>query len=187
MALRTWKIDTTHSNISFLVRHMLVSKVHGQFTSWSGAIDFAEAVPSAGRVVVVIDAASIDTQLPERDKHLRSSDFLDVRDHPFIVFESASVEATGAQQLKVIGSLTLRGVTREVVLDVEYGGRMRDGKGIERIGFSARTTISRKAFGITFNEVLPAGGLVVGDKLEILIDVEAAEAFATDAEQSAAA
>jgi polyisoprenoid-binding protein YceI len=187
MSLKTWKIDTTHSNISFLVRHMLVSKVHGQFTRWSGAIEFAEAVPRAGRVTVVIDASSIDTQLPARDQHLRSSDFLDVRQHPYIVFESASVEAIAARQLRVIGSLTLRGVTREVVLDVEYGGRMRDANGIEHVGFSARTTISRKAFGMTFNEVLPAGGLVVGDKLELIIDIEAADATAGDTQHSAAA
>jgi polyisoprenoid-binding protein YceI len=179
MAFKTWKIDTTHSNVTFLARHMLVSKVRGSFTRWSGGLEFAEAVPRAGRATVCIDASSIDTQVAERDAHLRSIDFLDAKAHPFITFESTGVEAIGARQLRVSGDLTIRGVTREVILDVEYGGRMRDPTGTERIGFSARTSISRKAFGITFNQLLATGDFVVGDKLEILIDVEAVEA-ATD-------
>jgi polyisoprenoid-binding protein YceI len=173
--MKTWRIDTTHSSIAFLVRHMLVSKVRGSFTRWSGALDFSEAVPRAGSVTVCIDAASIDSGVAERDAHLRSIDFLDAREHPFIVFESTDVEAMGSQQLRVIGDLTIRGITREVVLEVEYGGRVRGADGVERVGFSARTTISRKAFGITFNQVLATGGLALGDKLEILIDVEAVE------------
>jgi polyisoprenoid-binding protein YceI len=173
--MKTWQIDTTHSSINFLVRHMLVSKVRGAFLRWSGAIDFSEAVPRAGSVTVSVDAASIDTGVAERDAHLRSIDFLDARQHPFIVFESTAVEPSGLQQLRVLGTLTIRGITREVALDVEYGGRMRDTDGVERVGFSARTTISRRAFGITFNQVLDTGGLALGDKLEILLEVEAVE------------
>src|SRR5262245_38441697 len=118
MAMKRWKIDTTHSNITFLVRHMLVSRVRGRFARWSGALQFAEAVPRAASVAVCIDAGSIDTQVAERDAHLRSIDFLDTKVHPFITFESATVEPTGARQLTVTGDLTIRGVTREVVLDV---------------------------------------------------------------------
>jgi polyisoprenoid-binding protein YceI len=180
MALKNWTIDTVHSSITFLVRHMLVSTVRGTFTRWSGALTFAEAVPGATSVSVSVDATSVDTKVPERDARLRSMDFLGAEQHPVITFQSTMVESLGARQMTASGDLTIRGITREVVLDVEYGGRIRDPFGHERVGFSGRTTISRKAFGITFNESLAGGGLIVGDKLEILIEVEAVEDAAAD-------
>ncbi len=186
MVLKRWKIDPAHSNITFLVRHMLVSTVRGRFTRWSGALLFAEAIPGAASVDIAIDASSIDTGVPERDAHLRSLDFLETARHPLITFRSTMVEPVSARQMTVSGDLTIRGVTREVRLDVEYGGRMRDPFGRERVGFSARTAISRKAFGISFDEVLAGGGFVVGDKLEILIEVEAVEAAAGDAPRTPA-
>jgi polyisoprenoid-binding protein YceI len=182
MSLKHWQIDPTHSSITFLVRHMLVSRVRGTFTRWSGAIQFSEAVPAAGSATVSIDATSIDTQWPDRDAHLRSIDFLEATRHPLITFVATRVESidagmpSGTRQLMVGGELTIRGVTREVTLDVGYGGRMRDPWGRQRVGFSARTTISRKDFGITFNQPLACGGFVIGDKLDILIEVEAVEA-----------
>lgn len=180
MALKTWKIDATHSSISFLVRHMLVSRIHGSFARWSGEVRFSEAIPAAGAVTARLEAASIDTREPKRDAHLRSGDFLDVAQHPFIDFRSTSVESLGGRDLLVIGELTLRGVTREVRLEVEYGGRMRDPSGVERVGFTARGSISRKAFGITFNQVLESGGLALGDRMELRIDVAAVEERAAE-------
>src|SRR5262249_31775291 len=150
MVLKQWKIDSAHSSIGFAVRHMVISTVHGRFKRFSGSFVFAEAVPGASSVEVAIDAGSIDTQVPERDAHLRSIDFLDGARHPLVMFRSTMVEPIGARQMTVTGELTIRGITREVTLDVEYGGRVRDPLGRERVGFSAHTTISRKDFGITF-------------------------------------
>jgi len=175
MILKSWKIDTAHSSVTFAVRHMVVSRVRGQFKRWSGSLVFAEAVPGASSVEITIDAASSDTQVPERDEHLRSTDFLETSRHPLIMFRATLVEPAGARQMTVTGELTIRGVTREVTLDVEYGGRVRDPLGQERVGFSARTTLSRKDFGITFHQALANGELVVGDKLEVAIEIEAFE------------
>ena len=175
MVLKQWKIDSVHSSIGFSARHMVVSTVRGRFTRWSGSFVFAEAVPGASSVEVAIDAGSIDTGVPERDAHLRSIDFLEAARHPLIMFRSTMIEPAGTRQLTVTGDLTIRGVTREVMLDVEYGGRVRDPLGKERVGFSARATISRKDFGITFQQALANGSLVVGDKLEITMEIEALE------------
>ena len=175
MALKQWKIDATHSSITFLVRHMLVSRIHGSFARWSGEVRFSEAIPAASSVTARIEAASIDTREPKRDEHLRSADFLDAAEFPFIDFRSTSVESLGGRNLLVTGDFTLRGVTREIQLEVEYNGRMRDPSGVERIGFQARGTISRKAYGITFNQVLDSGGLALGDKLELRFDISAVE------------
>jgi polyisoprenoid-binding protein YceI len=179
MALKTWKIDASHSSISFLVRHMLVSRIHGSFARWNGEVRFSEAIPASASVTARIEAASIDTREPKRDAHLRSGDFLDVVEHPFVHFRSTTVEPQG-RDLLVTGELTLRGVTREVKLEVQYGGRMRDPSGVERVGFTARGAISRKAFGITFNQVLEGGGLALGDKLELRIEVAAVEERAAE-------
>jgi polyisoprenoid-binding protein YceI len=176
MSFKTWQFDGAHSSIGFSVRHMLVSKVHGRFARWSGALRFEEAAPAAAQVEVAIDVASIDTGVPARDAHLRSTDFLDANAYPLITFRSVSVEATGPRQFRLRGDLTIRDVTREVVLEVEYGGRMRDPRGHQRVGFSATTSIDRKAFGVTFNQILDTGGLALGDRVEIRIDAEATDA-----------
>src|SRR4051794_17167129 len=131
MILKQWKIDTAHSSIGFSARHMVVSTVRGRFTRWSGSFLFAEAVPGASSVDVAIDANSIDTGVAERDAHLRSIDFLEAARHPLIMFRSTMIEQAGARQLTVTGDLTIRGITREVTLDVEYGGRVRDPLGKE--------------------------------------------------------
>jgi polyisoprenoid-binding protein YceI len=178
MVLKQWKIDSAHSSIGFSVRHMVVSTVRGRFTRWSGSFVFAEAVPGASSVEVAIDASSIDTQVPERDAHLRSIDFLEAARHPLITFRSTMVEPVGARQMTVTGELTIRGITREVTLEVEYGGRVRDPLGRERVGFSAHTAVSRKDFGITFQQALANGSLVVGDKLDITMEIEAVEQVA---------
>jgi polyisoprenoid-binding protein YceI len=171
--MRTWKIDTTHSTIGFAVRHMLVAKVRGRFNRWRGELQLDDSGPLSGSVSAQVDADSVDTNDRQRDAHLRSADFLDVARFPLLSFRSTRVAAAGDKRFQVAGELTIHGVTREVALDVEYGGRMSDPAGHQRVGFTAHMTINRRAFGITFNQVLDSGGLALGDKLEIDIEIEA--------------
>lgn len=170
-----WKIDTTHSGIHFSVRHLMVSRVRGTFGRWQGALRLGDGDGDLARagVRVDIDAASIDTREPKRDEHLRSPDFLDVAAHPSITFESREVEVVADDQLRLRGDLSIRGVTRPVTLEVEHGGRARDPWGGERIGFSATATVDRRDFGLTWNMALEAGGVIVGEKVTITIEIEA--------------
>lgn len=167
-----WSFDLVHSSVNFTVRHMVVSKVRGRFTKWDGALVMDEQNPAAGRVDVVIDAASIETGVEQRDGHLKSPDFFDVARFPQITFKSTKVEPAGAGVLKVTGELTMHGVTRPVVLDVEYAGSANDPWGGVRAGFSARTSLDRKDFGLTYNQLLETGGVVVGETVEIGIEAE---------------
>ena len=167
-----WSFDLVHSSVNFTVRHMVVSKVRGRFTKWDGALVMDEQKPANGRVEVVIDAGSIDTGVEQRDGHLKSPDFFDVASFPTITFKSAKVETAGAGVLKVTGELTMHGVTRPVVLDVEYAGSAKDPWGGVRAGFSARTSLDRKDFGLTYNQLLETGGVVVGETVEISIEAE---------------
>jgi polyisoprenoid-binding protein YceI len=155
----------------------MVSKVHGRFLRWSGSFAFDEANPAASRVEVKIDANSIYTEEDKRDAHLRSADFLEVEKFPHIEFKSTAIERQG-EALRLTGDLTIHGVTHPVTLEVEYAGRVKDPWGGERVGFSAKTAISRKDFGLTWNILLEAGGVTVGDKVEIGIEVEAVKAAA---------
>ena len=173
MARERWNFDLVHSHIGFWVRHLMVSKVHGRFTQWTGTLEFDEQNPTDFVVDVRIEAASIDTKEPQRDAHLRSADFLEVEKHPYITFKGSAVERAGDRRYRLKGSLTIRGATQPVILDVEYAGRVKDPWGGERVGFSARTSISRKEFGLTWNQLLEAGGLAVDDKVEISVEIEA--------------
>lgn len=173
MATETWKFDTVHSTVGFSVRHLMISRVHGFFKSWSGRLETDEAHPENSKVTVEIDAGSIDTKEPQRDDHLRSADFLDVTNHPVIRFESTSVQKLDAEHYKLMGNLTIRGVTKPVTLAAEYFGRQKDPWGGERAGFSAKTTIDRKEFGLSFNLPLEGGGFMVGDRVDITLDVQA--------------
>jgi len=168
-----WEIDSGHSGIHFSVRHLVVAKVRGQFRRWSGRVQVPEGDLKRGVVEVTIDASSIETGVADRDAHLRSADFFDVENHPEIRFTSKRVESAGGDTLGVWGDLTIRGVTHEVRLDVEYAGRTRDPWGYERAGYSARTSVDRSAFGLTWNQALETGGVLVGDRIEIEIEVEA--------------
>ncbi len=172
MATNRWDLDVGHSAIHFWVRHMVISKVHGRFARWSGTIDLDEQDLSRSAVDVRIDAASIDTQVSERDAHLRSKDFLDVAAHPEIAFRSKRIEKAGAGW-RVVGDLALHGVVREVTLEAEYAGTAKDPWGNRRAGFTARTALDRKDFGLVWNAALETGGVLVGDKVEIAIEVEA--------------
>lgn len=176
--MTTYSIDNAHSDVSFSVRHMMFAKVRGHFTKWSANLVFDPAKPAASSVEVSIDAASIDTREPQRDAHLRSGDFLDAESHPKITFKSRKVESPSAGHYKVIGDLAIRGVTREVVLDVEEGGRGKDPWGNERVAFIAKAAINRTDFGLKWNQALEAGGVLVGEKVEIEIDVQAIAAKA---------
>ncbi|MGD0674442.1 MAG: YceI family protein [Polyangiaceae bacterium] len=175
MALENWKIDTVHSTVGFTVRHLMVSKVHGLFTKWQGTLAFDEANVAASHVEVSIDVASVDTREPQRDAHLRSGDFFEAEKFPQMTFKSTKVQGTAAA-FKVTGDLTLRGVTKSVVLDVEYAGRTAHPQMGERAGFSAHTSIMRKDFGVTYNQVLEAGGLALSEKVDITIEIEAIKA-----------
>ena len=167
-----WAFDLVHSSINFTVRHMVVSKVRGRFTRWDGTLVMDEKDPAGGRVDVVIEAASIDTGVAQRDEHLRSGDFFDVGRNPTITFKSTRVEKAGEGALKVTGDLTMHGVTRPVVLDVEYAGSAKDPWGGVRAGFSASTKLDRKDFGLTYNQLLETGGVLVGETVEIGIEAE---------------
>ena len=173
MPLETWEIDTSHSSISFWVRHMVIAKVHGRFTAWSGSVEFDEADLTRSKVNVKIDAASIDTHDDKRDAHLRSADFLETEAYPEITFASRGVEAAGSTSLRILGDLTVRGTTRTVILDAEYNGRGKDPWGGERIGFEARASVDRTDFGLRWNAALETGGVLVGDKVDITLEVEA--------------
>lgn len=168
----SWQIDQAHSHIQFAVRHMMISTVRGEFEKFNGTIDFDPENPEQSQVSVRIDAASINTRQPDRDNHLRSADFLNVEEYPVLLFESKRIERLGDNRGRVVGDLTIRGVTREVVLDVEYAGMARSPWGTTSAGFSATTTLDRKEWGLTWNQALETGGVLVGDKIKVDIEIE---------------
>jgi polyisoprenoid-binding protein YceI len=170
MTTQTWQIDSAHSGIHFAVRHLVIAKVRGQFSRWTGALTVPDGDFSRASVDVTIDATSIDTGVADRDAHLKSADFFDVASHPEITFKSTRVEKLGDERLRVLGDLTIHGATREVVLDVEYAGQTKDPWGNVRAGFTAKTSIDRKDFGLTWNQLLEAGGVMVGDRINIEIE-----------------
>lgn len=169
---RTWSIDPVHSQVDFGVRHMMISTVRGTFGELEGTIHLDEDDLTNSSVEVSIDAASIDTRNEDRDTHLRSGDFLNVEEHPTLRFKSRSVEPAG-DGFVVQGDLTIRGVTREVTLEAEELGRGTDPWGNPRVGFRADTRINRKDFGLTWNQALETGGVLVGDEVKISLEVQA--------------
>jgi polyisoprenoid-binding protein YceI len=175
MATTRWDIDVGHSAIHFWVRHMVISKVHGRFARWSGAIELDETDLTRSSVEARIDAASIDTQVADRDAHLRSADFLDAASHPEITFRSRRIERKG-DGYRVTGDLSLHGVVREVTLEAEFAGTGKDPWGNQRAGFSAKASLDRRDFGLVWNAALETGGVLVGEKVEIAIEVEAVQA-----------
>ena len=167
----TWDIDATHSTVGFSVRHMMVSKVRGYFTSFSGEITTAED-PSRSTVTATIDMDSIDTRQEQRDAHIRSADFFDVGNHTVMTFRSTGVVADG-EDWTVQGDLTIKGITKPVTLALEVNGFGPDAYGGTRAGFSAKTSISRKAYGVDIDLPMDGGGVVVGDKVDIELEIEA--------------
>lgn len=173
----TWTIDPQHSQVSFEVKHMMFATVRGRFAAPEGTVELGPDGAAEGTALrAVIESASIDTGEPERDEHLRSPDFLDVERFPEIRFESRGVERRGDDRLTVTGDLTIRDETREATLDVTELGRRTDPWGNERIGYRATTAIDRRDFGLTWNQALESGGVLVGHEVRITLDVQAVEA-----------
>ncbi len=172
-AITTWKVDPSHSSVEFAVRHMMFATVKGRFSGVDAVIKGDPGDLSNGSFEATIDVNTIDTREAQRDGHLRSADFFDVEKFPTMTFKSTSITKTGDNTYKVTGDLTIRDVTRPVTLDVEFTGQGKDPWGNQRIGLSAKGSINRKDFGLTWNAPLEAGGFLVGDKVDISIEVEA--------------
>jgi polyisoprenoid-binding protein YceI len=178
MALQTWQLDTTHSSVTFTVRHMVVARVQGRFTRYEGRLWLNGEDLTHASVEVKLEAASIDTGVEARDTHLRSPDFFDVAAAPKVIFRSTQVVPAGQGHYRVVGDLTLRNTTREVVLETEFLGRVTDPFGTERLAFRARTQVNRTDFGLTWNKALETGGVLVGERIDIELDVQAVKAAA---------
>jgi polyisoprenoid-binding protein YceI len=173
LAQTTWEIDPAHSAVQFSIRHMMISNVRGEFGTFSGTARADEKDLTKSVVEATIDTASIDTRNAKRDEHLRSPDFLEVAKFPKMTFKSKRIEPVGSGRWKVTGDLTLHGVTREVVLDVEGpSAEVRDPGGKTRAGAHVTTTLKRSDFGITWSKMLDGGGVMVGDDVAVTIDVE---------------
>jgi polyisoprenoid-binding protein YceI len=175
MATVRWNIDTTHSNVEFVARHLVVTKVRGHFGKWEGHLEVDGDDVTKSTVTATFEAASIDTREAQRDGHLRSADFFDVEKFPQLTFTSKKITKSGSD-LEVTGDLTIHGVTKEVSLRVEDQGTNKDPWGNTRLLFSAKTHINRKDFGLTWNQVLETGGLLVSEKIDIEIEVQAVKA-----------
>ena len=168
-----WIPDPAHSSVEFSAKHMMVSTVKGRFHDVAAQIEIDEAEPARSSVVAEIDVASVDTGVAMRDADLRSDNFFNAERFPKISFRSTQVEPAAVGRWFVTGDLTIRDVTKAVVLDVEYGGRIVDPFGRELMAFSAHTSISRKDFGVSWNQLIETGGVVVGDVIKINIEIEA--------------
>jgi polyisoprenoid-binding protein YceI len=175
MRTERWEIDSSHSSVHFSVRHLVIAKVRGTFARWSGTVQVPDGDFSKATVAVTIDASSIGTGVEQRDTHLKSADFFDVAQFPELQFVGKRVkdEARSGREIDVVGDLTIKGITREVTLRVEQHGQAKDPWGNLRAAFTAKTSIDRKDFGLTWNQVLETGGVMVGDRVEIEAEIEA--------------
>ncbi len=171
----TWTLDTQHIDIGFSAKHMMVATVKGRFTDVSAEIELDEGQPEASRVKAIITAGSLTTGNPDRDAHLQSADFLDVEHFPTLTFESTAVRKTGSGAFELVGDLTIRDVTRPVVLRGEFSGPIASPFGGRRVGFSLTGEIDREAFGLTWNVAMETGGLLVSKTVKLTIDAEVAE------------
>lgn len=170
---RTFQIDKTHSEAAFEVRH-LISKVRGRFADFDGTIEFDEEKPEQSKVSVAIRAASVDTNTPDRDAHLRSDDFFAVDKYPTLTFVSTAVTPKGNGAYEVAGTLTMRGVTKAIVIPVSYLGKAQDPWGNEKVAFEGEVKLNRKDFGLNWNAAIEAGGFLVGDEVKVSLSVQAA-------------
>jgi polyisoprenoid-binding protein YceI len=169
----TYTIDPTHSRIGFVARHAMVTKVRGSFNDFEGSGYFDAEDATNSRLALTIQAASIDTRNPDRDGHLRSNDFFDMENHPEITFSSTAVEQVDTENYRVTGDLTIKGVTKPVIVDFEYTGTAIDPYGNTRIGFEGKTTVHRKDWGVNWNAALEAGGVLVSEKVTLEFEVSA--------------
>ena len=168
-----WEIDSSHSSVHFSVRHLVIAKVRGTFARWSGTVQVPDGDFSKGTVSIAIDASSINTGVDQRDAHLKSADFFDVEQFPELTFAGKRVQPRSGDEIDVVGDLTIKGITREVVLRVEQHGQAKDPWGNLRAAFTVKTSIDRKEFGLTWNQALETGGVMVGDRVEIEAEIEA--------------
>lgn len=171
----SWKIDPAHSEVNFTVRHMMISNVRGRFENFTGTVEFDQADPAKSTVDVQIEAASINTREAQRDAHLRSGDFFDAENYPYLSFKSKKVEVLDAANGRIVGDLTIRNITREVVLETEFNGMSQSPWGFSSAGFSASTKINRKDWDLTWNMALETGGVLVSDEIKINIELEIIE------------
>ena len=183
----SWVIDPSHSEINFTVRHMMISNVRGRFEKFTGLVDFNEDNPAQSSVDVQIETASVYTKDEKRDGHLRSADFFDAETYPVLTFKSTRVEKVDDHHGRIYGDLTLRDLSRQVVLDAEYNGQMKSPWGSTSAGFSATTKINRKDWGLTWNVGLETGGWLVGDEITINIELEIVKQAAPEAVAAAVA
>ncbi len=168
----SWKIDSAHAQITFSARHMMITNVSGRFENFDGSVEFDEQDPINSSVEVQIEAVSINTNEPQRDEHLKSPDFLNVEQYPYLTFKSKRIEKIDESHGRITGDLTIRDVTNEVVLETEYLGQAQSPWGTTNAGFNAHTKISRKDWGLTWNVALETGGVLVGDEVTINIELE---------------
>lgn len=168
----TWQVDATHSHVEFAVRHLMISTVKGRFADVSGTLAGDVADPETASIELSIPVVGVDTHESQRDAHLRSADFFDAERHPLITFRSRRIERAGVDTFSVAGDLSIRGVTRPLTLTVQAGGRGKDPWGGERIGYSTTTRINRKDFGLNWNQVLETGGVLVGEQVDISVELE---------------
>jgi polyisoprenoid-binding protein YceI len=178
MTTTNWNFDISHSSINFHVRHLMIAKVHGRFTKWGGTLVLDETDITKSKIDVTIETGSVDTRDEKRDAHLRSADFFDADNLPTMTYKSTSITKVADDELEVTGDLTLRGVTKEVKLKVELNGKQKDPWGGTRIGFSAKASLNRKDYGLNWNAALEAGGVLVGEKVEINLEIQAVQAAA---------
>ena len=168
-----WEVDTHHSQASFAVKHMMFTTIRGHFKVLSGRLNIDDQNPANSWVDAQAEAGSLDTNDPNRDGHLRSADFFDVDKYPTITFKSTNVEKRDDNEYDVTGDLTMHGVTKPVTFKAEYAGLGKDPFGVQRMGLSAKTTINRKDWGLTWNQTLESGGVLVSEKVIIEIDLAA--------------
>lgn len=167
-----WLIDPAHTQIQFKVKHLVISTVTGSFDKFEGGMDSSREDFTDAEVWFSADAASVNTGIPDRDNHLRSADFFDAANHPKLTFKSTGIQKNGGDKYKLTGDLTIRGTSRPIELDVEYGGLMKDPWGNTKLGFELTGKLHRKDYGLNWNAITEAGGLVVSEEVKISINVE---------------
>ena len=171
-----YTIDPTHSRIGFSVRHAMVTNVRGQFTEYEGKLHLDGADPSKSTAELVIKVASVDTSQAQRDEHLRTGDFFAAETHPEITFRSTSAEEVNGDTYRLHGDLTIKGVTKQIILDLEFTGAATDPYGLNRAGFEGGATVDRTDWGLTYNAALETGGVLIGEKVKLVLDISAVKA-----------
>lgn len=183
--ISTWKLDPNHSTVEFSAKHMMLTTVRGRFTGFDATVHLDEDNITNSTVEANIDAATLNSNVDYRDNHLRSADFLDVENHPTITFKSTRIEPVGETRFRLVGDLTIRGVTNEVVLDTTLEGYGTSPYGAKVAGFTATTKINRKDWGLNWNVALEKGGLLVGEKINIELNIQLAKQEASTPELAA--